>query len=75
LGSIAEDLPDYLALLSDPDRSVAAACGVKRGLPMLPNRRVTFVIDTDRTVLAVVRSVTNVNAHADKALAVLHHRS
>lgn len=62
-------------LLSDPDRSVAAAYGVKRGLPMLPNRRVTFVIDTDRTVLAVVRSEVNMNAHADKALAALRQRS
>jgi len=62
-------------LLSDPDRSVAAAYGVKRGLPMLPNRRVTFVIDTDRTVLAAVRSEINMNAHADKALAALRHRS
>ena len=62
-------------LLSDPDRSVAAAYGVKRSLPMLPNRRVTFVIDTDRRVLEVVRSEVNMNAHADKALAALRHRS
>ena len=61
-------------LLSDPDRSVAAAYGVKRGFPMLPNRRATFVIDTDRRVLEVVRSETNMNAHADKALAALRHR-
>jgi thioredoxin-dependent peroxiredoxin len=62
-------------LLSDPDRSVAEAFGVKRALPMLPNRRVTFVIDTDRTVLEVVRSEINMNAHADKALAAVRRRA
>jgi thioredoxin-dependent peroxiredoxin len=62
-------------LLSDPDRAVATAFGVKRALPGLPNRRVTFVIDTDRKVLEVVRSEINMNAHADKALAALRRRS
>ncbi len=62
-------------LLSDRDRSVAAAFGVKRGLPMLPNRRATFVIDRDRTVLEVARSEINMDAHADKALAALRSRS
>ena len=42
-------------LLSDPDRRVAAEFGVKRGLAMLPNRRATFVIDTDRTLLFAIR--------------------
>jgi peroxiredoxin Q/BCP len=58
-------------LLSDADRSVAAAYGVKRSLRMLPNQRATFVIGQDRTVLEVVRSEINRNAHADKALAAL----
>ena len=58
-------------LLSDPDRTVAAAYGVKRALPMLPNRRATFVIDTDQRVLEVVRSEINMDTHADKALAAL----
>jgi thioredoxin-dependent peroxiredoxin len=62
-------------LLSDPDRSVAAAYGVKRSLRLLPNQRATFVIDPDRTVLEVVRSEINMNAHADKALAALRHRA
>jgi peroxiredoxin Q/BCP len=62
-------------LLSDPDRAVAAAFGVKRSLPMLPNRRVTFVVDEDRTVLEVVRSEINMDAHADKALAALRRRA
>ena len=61
-------------LLSDPDRTVAAAYGVKRALPMLPNRRATFVIDDDQRVLEVVRSEINMDAHADKALAALRRR-
>jgi peroxiredoxin Q/BCP len=62
-------------LLSDPDRTVAAAYGVKRALPMLPNRRATFVIDADQRVLEVVRSEINMDAHADKALAALRRRA
>ena len=58
-------------LLSDPDRTVASAFGVKRGLSLLPNRRATFVIDRDGTIREVVRSEINMNAHADKALAAL----
>jgi thioredoxin-dependent peroxiredoxin len=58
-------------LLSDPDRTVASAYGVKRGLSVLPNKRATFVIDTDRTVLEVIRSEVNMDAHADRALAAL----
>lgn len=57
-------------LLSDPDRKVAEAFGVKRGLG-LPNKRTTFVIGTDRTVLEVISSEINMNTHADKALAAL----
>jgi peroxiredoxin Q/BCP len=62
-------------LLSDPDRTVVAAYGVKRALPMLPNRRATFVIDDDQRVLEVVRSEINMDAHADKALAALRRRA
>jgi peroxiredoxin Q/BCP len=61
-------------LLSDPDRSVAKQFGVKRGLNILPNKRATFVIDTDSRVLAVITSETNMNAHADRALEVLRSR-
>jgi len=64
---------DY-PLLSDPDKAVAKQFGVKRTLlPM--NQRATFVIDTDRRVLAVVKSETNMEKHADEALAVLRTRS
>lgn len=63
---------DY-PLLSDPDRSIAKAFGVKRPGPLL-NRRTTFVIDADRTVLEVVSSETNMEVHADTALEVLRGR-
>lgn len=60
---------DY-PLLSDEDRRVAAAFGVKRGLPLLPlpNKRATFVIGTDRRVIEVVTSEVNMLKHADLAL-------
>lgn len=64
-------------LLSDPDGRVAEMFGVRRGLlgKFLPVKRTTFVIDTDRTVLAVIASEINMDAHADKALEVLRERS
>ena len=60
-------------LLSDPDRDVAKAYGVKRPGPLM-NKRSTFVIDTDRTLLDVISSEVNMNTHADKALAALAGR-
>ncbi len=64
---------DY-PLLSDSDRAVAREFGVKRPRP-LPSNRATFVIDTDRRVLAVITSETNMDKHADEALAVLRART
>ncbi|MFC0506120.1 peroxiredoxin [Micromonospora costi] len=63
---------DY-PLLSDPDGAVADRFGVRRRVPLgaLSTRRVTFVIGTDRRVLAVVRSELSMNAHADAALRAL----
>jgi peroxiredoxin Q/BCP len=61
-------------LLSDPDKRVAAAFGVKR-LGFLPNKRATFVVDTDRTVLAAISSETNMKVHAEDALVVLRERA
>ncbi len=62
-------------LLSDPDFSVAAQLGAKRGGPKwLPNKRITFVIDTDRRLLDVIHTEVSMGAHADKALAVLKAR-
>jgi thioredoxin-dependent peroxiredoxin len=66
---------DY-PLLSDSDGSVANQFGVKRGLlgKLMPVKRTTFVIDTDRTVLYVISSEFSMDMHADKALEVLRQR-
>lgn len=58
-------------LLSDEDKRVAAIFGVKRPLSFLPNKRSTFVIGTDRKVLAVISSEVNMDKHADLALETL----
>lgn len=70
----AEDNQLGFPLLSDPGREVARRFGVKRIGP-LPTKRATFVIDTDRRVLAVIASETNMNTHADEALDVLRRSS
>jgi peroxiredoxin Q/BCP len=66
---------DY-PLLSDPDGAVASAMGVRRKLPLgaLSTRRVTLVIDTDRTVLDVIHDERNMTEHADRALTRLQAR-
>jgi len=66
---------DY-PLLSDRDGAVAEMFGVKRGLlgKLLPVKRTTFVIDTDRSVLEVISSELNMDTHADKALELLRSR-
>ncbi len=66
---------DY-PLLSDPDSAVAASLGVKRRLPLGPlsTKRMTFVIDTDRKVLEVIHSETNMDDHAGRALQTLAAR-
>lgn len=71
----AKESFDY-PLLSDADGAVATQFGVKRGLlgKFLPVKRTTFVIDTDRTVLAVIASEISMDSHADKALEVLRQR-
>ena len=56
-------------LLSDADRTVAKAYGVKRLLPF--NKRATFVIGTDGKLIDVIASETNMDVHADKALQAL----
>ena len=60
-------------LLSDPEKTVAKEFGVKRGIG--PNKRTTFVIDRDGTVLDVIKSELNMNSHADRALEVLRERT
>ena len=61
-------------LVSDGNRSIARAFGVKRPGPLF-NKRMTFVIDTDRKVLDVIGSETNMDKHADQALEVLRARA
>lgn len=61
---------DY-PLLSDRDGEVAAQFGVKRSLSLLPNKRATFVIGTDRKVVEVITSEVNMSKHADLALEAL----
>ncbi|WP_304114282.1 peroxiredoxin [Mycolicibacterium bacteremicum] len=66
---------DY-PLLSDADGTVATAFGVKRGLlgKLMPVKRTTFVIGTDRRILQVISSEFSMDTHADKALEVLRAR-
>jgi peroxiredoxin Q/BCP len=60
---------DY-PLVSDADRAVARAYGVKRPGPLM-NARATFVIGQDGTVAEVIKSEVNMDTHADKALQAL----
>lgn len=57
-------------LLSDPDRRVARRFGVRRPGPLF-NRRATFVVGADGRLVAEIRSETNMEKHADEALAAL----
>ena len=64
---------DY-PLLSDVDRTVAEAFGVKRRSSLLKVKRSTFVIDTDGTLIAELHSEVSMHSHADKALEILRTR-
>ena len=61
-------------LLSDPDGAVRAQFGVKRDFGITKTKRTTFVIDTDRRILDVIKSEIRMNVHADRALAALAAR-
>jgi len=62
---------DY-PLLSDPDGAVATLYGVRRRFTALsPTKRATFVIGTDRKILAVIQSELRMGVHADRALEAL----
>lgn len=61
-------------LLSDPDGTVARWFGVRRRFGPLATKRHTFVIDTDRTVLTVVKSEVRMSVHAEHALRTLRTR-
>ncbi|EME62082.1 peroxiredoxin [Amycolatopsis decaplanina] len=64
---------DY-PLLSDVDGVVAKQFGVWRKFSPLHAKRHTFVIDTDRKVLEVIKSELKFTVHADKALTALRER-
>ncbi|MTV24250.1 peroxiredoxin [Nitriliruptoraceae bacterium ZYF776] len=63
---------DY-PLATDRDGAIARAFGAKRPGPMWSKRQ-TSVVDTDLTLLATIRSETDMTKHADEALAVLRSR-
>ena len=78
---ISADKPDLQAkfatkydldfpLLSDVDGSVARAFGASRRGPLF-NRRATFVIGDDGTLLDIIKSELNMQIHADRALEIL----
>ena len=62
-------------LLSDSDRTVAEMFGVKRGFSLVPTKRTTFIIGTDRKVIDVVASEVRMDVHADRALEILKTRA
>ncbi|TWT03115.1 peroxiredoxin [Reyranella sp. CPCC 100927] len=62
-------------LLADTDQAIARQFGVRGWLPLMPVQRTTFVIDTDSTVIDVIRSEILMNVHADRALEVLKKRA
>jgi peroxiredoxin Q/BCP len=64
---------DY-PLLSDEDRTVAEEFGVRRKFGPLPVKRHTFVIGTDRRIIAAIHSEFRMELHADDALAALRAR-
>ena len=64
---------DY-PLLADPEGAIAKVFGAKRMGP-LPSKRSTFVIDTDRRLLAEITSELDMERHADEAFALLRDRA
>ncbi|GAA2910013.1 peroxiredoxin [Streptosporangium fragile] len=63
-------------LLSDPDGVVARRFGARRSIAVGPflTRRMTFVIDVDRSILGIIHSEGSMEAHADRALEILRSR-
>jgi peroxiredoxin Q/BCP len=58
-------------LLSDADGTVARQFGVNTRFGIIPVKRWTFVIGSDGRVIDVIKSGTNMNVHADRALEAL----
>jgi thioredoxin-dependent peroxiredoxin len=65
----AEHRFDY-PLLADPDGEVASAFGAKRPGPLWSKRQ-TYVVAPDLTLLGSISSETDMEKHADEALALL----
>lgn len=63
---------DY-PLIADPSGEIARLFGAKRMGPLWSKRQ-TFVIGQDRHLLGVIRSETDMERHADEALALLGER-
>jgi thioredoxin-dependent peroxiredoxin len=63
---------DY-PLMSDPDGTIARIFGAKRLGPIWSKRQ-TFVVGTDRTLLGVIASETDMERHADEALQLLQEQ-
>ena len=63
---------DY-PLIADPSGDVAKLFGAKRMGPLWSKRQ-TFVIGTDRRLVGVIRSETDMERHADEALQLLSQR-
>lgn len=61
-------------LLSDPDRTIAKIFGVKRPGPLF-NKRATFVVGADGTLIEEIGSEMNMEIHADRALEALTARA
>jgi thioredoxin-dependent peroxiredoxin len=61
---------DY-PLVSDADRAVATAYGVKRRFGPVPVKRATFVIGSDGLIINVISSELRMNKHADEALQIV----
>ncbi len=64
-------------LLSDTNGEVADIFGVRRRLlaKSLPTKRATFIVDSSQFLRFQVSSETNMNVHADGALAALTGRA
>lgn len=61
-------------LIADPSGAVAAIFGVKR-LGPVPFKRRTIVVGQDRTILGIISSETDMERHADEALALLRREA
>lgn len=62
-------------LLSDADGTVARKFGVRRGFALAPTKRRTFVIGTDRKIIAMVKSEIRMDVHADRAIEALREHA